>query len=83
MKECTAFWNIRSVWQRSTCGFGEKTRKTIVMDILWEVFLGTNSEPGFDVEIFSGIREGVGVDNVAVEAAWAEESLGTPFEKSR
>jgi hypothetical protein len=52
------------------------------MDILWEVFLGTDSEPGFDVEVLSGIREGVGVDNVGVEAAWATENLGTPFEKS-
>jgi cytochrome P450 len=41
---------------------GEKIGKAIVMDILWEVFLGTDGE-GFDVEILSGIHEGVGVDN--------------------
>jgi cytochrome P450 len=60
---------------------GEKLGKTIVIDILWGAFLGTATEPGFDIEILSGIEEGVGIDNVGIEAAWAEENLGTPFEK--
>jgi hypothetical protein len=29
-----------------------------------------------DVEIVSGIKEAVGVDNVGVEATWIEENLG-------
>jgi cytochrome P450 len=61
---------------------GEKIGKTIVIDILWDVFLGTEEETGFDVEIVSGLKEGLGVDDVGVEASWAEENLGTPFEKS-
>jgi len=60
---------------------GEKLGRTMFIDILWEVLLGNDTEPGFDFEIVSGIREGVGLDNVGVEAAWTEENLGTPFEK--
>lgn len=60
---------------------GEKMGRMMVMDILWETLLGDAQYPGYDVEIVSGVREGVGVDGVGVEAAWAEENLGTPFEK--
>jgi cytochrome P450 len=60
---------------------GERIGKTIVVDVLWGVLLGSDSEAGFDVEVLSGIHDGVGVDNVGVEAAWAEENLGTPFER--
>jgi len=60
---------------------GEKIGKTIVMDILWQVFLGRDENAAFDIDILSGLHEGVGIDNVGVEAAWAEENLGTPFER--
>ena len=60
---------------------GERLARVMVMDLLWGVILGDDKEPGFDVEIVSGITEGVGIDNVGVEAAWAEENLGTPIEK--
>jgi cytochrome P450 len=60
---------------------GEKLGRFMVMDLLWGIILGDVKEPGFDVEIVSGIIEGVGIDNVGVEAAWAEENLGTPSEK--
>lgn len=60
---------------------GEKIGRILVLDILWEGVLGKGKEPGVDIEIVSGIRDGIGVDNVGVEPAWAEENLGTPFEK--
>jgi cytochrome P450 len=59
---------------------GEKLGKFMVM-VYWSIILGNDEEPGFDVEIVSGVREGLGLDNVGVEGAWAEENLGTPFEK--
>lgn len=59
----------------------EKLGKMMVLDTWWAAILGNESHPGYDVEIVSGVREGVGVDNVGVEASWAEENLGTPFEK--
>jgi sterol 14alpha-demethylase len=60
---------------------GEKIGKTIVMDVLWGAFLGNEKESGFDIEILGGLKEGVGIDNVGIEAAFAEENLGTPFER--
>jgi hypothetical protein len=60
---------------------GEKIARMMVLDILWETLLGNANHPGYDVDIVSGIREGVGIDNVGVEANWAQENLGTPFEK--
>lgn len=60
---------------------GERLGRFMVMDLLWGIILGDDKEPGFDVEIVSGIIEGVGIDNVGVEAAWAEENLGTPSER--
>ena len=59
---------------------GEKMGRTLVMDVFWGLILGTDGE-GYDVEIVSGIKEGVGIDGVGVEAAWAEENFGTPFER--
>jgi cytochrome P450 len=59
---------------------GEKLGTTMVM-LYWSLILGQNDEAGFDVEFISGTKEGVGVDNIGVEPAWAEENLGTPFEK--
>jgi cytochrome P450 len=59
----------------------EKLGRTMVLDAWWAAILGDESHPGYDVEIISGVREGVGIDNVGVEAAWAQENLGTPFEK--
>jgi sterol 14-demethylase len=59
---------------------GEKVGRAFVK-IYWSIILGDNVYPGFDIEILSGIKEGVGIDNVGVEAAWTEENLGTPFEK--
>ena len=47
----------------------------------WSIILGDDTHPGYDVEIVSGLKEGAGLDNVGVEPAWAEENLGTPFEK--
>jgi hypothetical protein len=66
----------------------------MVIEILWDAILGTSSttsdmvpgveeeeNKGFDIEIVSGVRSGiVGVDGVGVEANWAQENLGTPFE---
>ena len=59
----------------------EKLGKMMVLDAWWAAILGNESHQGYDVEIISGVREGVGIDNVGVEAAWAQENLGTPFEK--
>jgi cytochrome P450 len=63
---------------------GEKLGRMMVMEILWDAILGTSAldaAGGFDVEIVGGLREGVGVDGVGVVANWAEENLGTPFER--
>jgi cytochrome P450 len=59
----------------------EKLGRMMVLDAWWAAILGDESHPGYDVEIVSGVREGVGIDNVGVEAAWAQENLGTPFQK--
>jgi cytochrome P450 len=72
---------------------GEKLGRMMVIEILWDAILGTSSttsdtvpageeeNKGFDIEIVSGVRSGVvGVDGVGVEANWAQENLGTPFE---
>jgi cytochrome P450 len=56
---------------------GEKLGKMIVIEILWGTFLNG----GFDLELVSGIEDGVGYDGVGIEPAWAEENLGTPFER--
>jgi hypothetical protein len=60
---------------------GEPLGRLMVLDLWWDIILGNEKHPGYDVEIVSGIREGVGLDNVGVEAAWIEENLGTPLEK--
>ena len=62
---------------------GEKIGRMMVLDILWDTILGNGDDPGYDIEFVSGIREGVGVDNVGVEPAWTQENLGTPFEKGQ
>ena len=62
---------------------GEKIGRMMVLDILWESVLGNDRHPGFDIEFVEGIQKGVGVDDVGVEAAWAQENLGTPFEKGK
>src|SRR6202035_5312951 len=59
----------------------EKLGRMMLLDILWDTLLGDAENPGFDVKIVSGVKDGVGVDGVGVAAAWAEENLGTPFEK--
>jgi len=62
-----------------TC-LGQAIGRMMVFDIWWGGILGDEKHPGYDVEIISGVREGVGIDNVGVEGAWAQENLGTPFE---
>lgn len=47
----------------------------------WKLILGDDTHPGFNVEIVSGVKDGVGIDNVGVAPAWTEENLGTPFQK--
>ena len=59
---------------------GEKLAKMLI-GMYWEIVLGDAENAGFDVEIVSGCVEGRGVDGVGVEGAWAQENLGTPFEK--
>ena len=60
---------------------GEKLGKMFFRDIWWKTILGDIDHSGYDVEIVSGLRDGVGIDNVGVEGAWATDNLGTPFEK--
>ena len=59
---------------------GERLTKRLVFDMYWENILGNAAHPGYDIEIISGVVDGIGVDNVGVEAAWGE-NLGTPFAK--
>jgi len=54
----------------------------VILDLWWDLIPGNYGHPGYDVEIVSGINEGVGVDNVGAQAAWIEENPGTTFEKS-
>jgi len=60
---------------------GQKLCKRTAVDTFWDVILGSKNSPGYDMEIVSGIVEGVGVDNVGVQPAWIEHNLGTPFQK--
>jgi hypothetical protein len=60
---------------------GQKLGKTMAVETLWDVILGNEINPGYDVQIVSGIKEGVGMDNVGVQPAWTEHNLGTPFQK--
>lgn len=63
---------------------GEKLGRIMVLEILWDAILGSQEEgenrKGFDIEILEGLRDGVGVDGVGVEANWTRENLGTPFD---
>jgi hypothetical protein len=52
----------------------------MVMDIFWDMVLGGDEHSGFEIVVVSGVTPGKGVDGVGVEAAWAQENLGTPFE---
>jgi cytochrome P450 len=60
---------------------GERVGRMMVFDTWWATILGMDGHPGYDIEIISGVQKGVGVDNVGVDGAWAQENLGTPFEK--
>jgi hypothetical protein len=60
---------------------GVKLARLILLDTIWSTILGNDAGPGFDVQIMSGIKEGIGIDDVGVEAKWSEAYLGTPFEK--
>ena len=50
----------------------------LMVKMYWKLIL---EDPGFDLEIVSGVKDGVGVNNVGVEPAWTEANLGTPFER--
>lgn len=60
---------------------GQKLGKTMAVETLWDVILGNEINPGYDVQIVSGITQGVGIDNVGVQPAWTEHNLGTPFQR--
>lgn len=60
---------------------GQKLAKVLILDAWWPMLLGDGDNPGYEVEIVSGTREGIGFDNVGVEAAWVEHNSGTPFQK--
>jgi hypothetical protein len=53
----------------------------MLIGMYWEIMLGDEENAGYDVEIVIGGVEGRGMDGVGVEAVWAEENLGTPFER--
>jgi cytochrome P450 len=57
---------------------GEKMARMMILDTWWGIILGDDEHPGYDVEIVSGIQDGVGIDNVGVEGLWAQDNLGTP-----
>lgn len=59
---------------------GEELARTMIR-LYWKLILGDDSHPGFDVEIVSGAKDGVGISNVGVDPAWTEDNLGTPFQK--
>src|ERR1700738_5353203 len=61
---------------------GEKVGRMLIMDLLWGIVLGNDQHPGYDIEIVSGVCEGVGLDNVGVEPGWLTNNGGTPYEKS-
>ena len=60
---------------------GQKLAKSLLIDTWWPMILGDWKNPGYNIEIVSGIKEGIGFDNVGVEAAWIEHNTGTPFQK--
>ena len=59
---------------------GQKLAKLLIVNTWWPMILGDKTNPGYDMEIISGIKEGVGMDNVGVRAAWATHNTGTPFQ---
>jgi cytochrome P450 len=61
---------------------GEELGRMMVR-LYWKLILGDDSHPGFDVEIVSGVNDGVGISNVGVAPAWTEENLGTPFQRGK
>lgn len=53
---------------------GEKLAKIMIFDLILKTWM-----EGYDVEVVSGLQEGVkGLDGVGAEAAWTEENFGTP-----
>ena len=60
---------------------GEKLARFLVIDLMWGTILGDDKDLGFNIDVVSGLQEGVGIDNVGIEAAWADENLGTPSGK--
>jgi hypothetical protein len=36
----------------------------MVVDTWWDTILGNQAQPGYDMEIISGLKDGVGIDNV-------------------
>ena len=47
--------------------------------VYWDIILGDGTHPGYDLVMVSGVQDGVGIDNVSVQAA-LEENLGTQFQ---
>ena len=35
----------------------------------WDIILGDGRHPGYDVEIISGVKDSIAIDNVGVKAA--------------
>ena len=44
----------------------------VILDIVMGTWLR-----GYDIEVVSGLKEGVGIGGVGIEASWSE-NLGTP-----
>jgi sterol 14-demethylase len=59
---------------------GEKLAKMLIT-MYWEIVLGDEEHAGYDFETVGELKDGRGIDGIGVEAAWAEENLGTPFER--
>ena len=51
---------------------GERIAKMVILDIVMGTWLR-----GYDIEVVSGLKEGVGIGGVGIEASWSE-NLGTP-----
>ena len=45
----------------------------MILDIVMGTWLR-----GYDVEVVSGLKEGVGIGGVGIEASWSEKNIGTP-----
>ena len=57
-----AGWRVNTIWKRSAHMFGSKLGRIMVLDVLWNIIIGNETHDGYEAEITSGLKDGVGID---------------------